>query len=439
MAVYPVMASLFIFAAALTARVPGPMALLLVPLTALAVWSNARSMGRSHLLPAYGLLLALKLGLLLYQVQFRNLPLSGVDWVHYHRFGSELVVATGGDLGVILRSSDWDLFTRITAVTYAVFGTNSQQMYFLVFVTSLVTFTYLHGAAKILLGDGRKATMVAMLFMVWPNEIVLSVTFLREMPIQLLVAASLYHFLRFWRDRRGVQLLIALTLSLLGTLMHSGVIALPIAYAYLAIRAKDRGGLQVVRSALFFLMAVLALRTPLAAPLLAKFGEFADASTLLQPGAAPDPTLADATTYYLSPDMSAVPLFQLPYRIVMFALSPLPWQATNLGTAVSVLIEGLPRLFLVAMLLMAYWRCRTGDPRRDVLLVVLLLTIVATYVVFSLGVSTYGTAMRHRAKIFPLEIILAYAAFIAGRRRGPRLSGAPPSARTFVSGLRTAP
>ena len=102
----------------------------------------------------------------------------------------------------------------------------------------------------------------------------------------------------------------------------------------------------------------------------------------------------------------------------MFALSPLPWQATTLGTAIAVLIEGLPRLFMLYMLAICYFRCRTGAPRRDALLIGLLVTIVVTYVVFSLGVSTYGTAIRHRAKLFPVEIILVYAA--AAARVGSR-------------------
>lgn len=412
-AVYPAMAALFVFAAALATGVPTAMAFVLLPLTAAAVWSNTKVLASGHFLAVYGLILALKLVLLIYQIQYRNLPLGGVDWVYYDRFGAELGLTTGGHVGAMLTSPDWDLFTKLTAVTYTWFGANSQQMYFLVFVTSLVTFTYLYGAAKLFLGEDRGAAIVAMLFMVWPNEVVMSVTFLREMPIQMLVAASLYHFLRFWHGDRWPHLLVALALSLGATLMHSGMIVVPIAFAYLAARDKDRGGLQLLRTILFIAAIAILLQTPPAAPLLSKFGEFTDPAALVEQGSTPDPAAADATTYYLSPDMSSVPLLQLPYRLVMFALSPLPWQATNIGTAISVIIEGLPRLVMVALLVLAYVRCRSGEPRRDVLLLGLLLTVLAGYIVFSLGVSTYGTAIRHRAKFFPIEILLAYASFAA--------------------------
>lgn len=409
---YPIMASLFVFAAALSFGVAPAAVVLLAFLTGLAVWTNTKLLAPSRYLHVFALLVAVKLALLVYQIQFKDLPLSGVDWRFYHQFGSLLVTETQGDLGQIV-TSDYDLFTRLTAVVYSVFGTDPKQMYFVVFVTSLVTFRYIYGAAEILLKDRLAAQRVALLFMVWPNEIVLSVTYLREMPIQMLLAASLYHYLRFWNDRGPQHLVLALGLSLAATLMHSGVIAVPVAYAYLAVRARDRGGIQVVRTALFAVVAVLFLSSPTAAPLLAKFGDLSDASTVLDLGAASD--AASATTYYLNPGLGDTPLIQLPYRFVMFALSPLPWQATTVGTAIAVLIEGLPHLFMVYLLVVCFRRCRTGQPRHDALLVVLLLTIVVSYVVFSLGVSTYGSAMRHRAKLFPIEIILAYAAATASR------------------------
>lgn len=411
---YPIMASLFVLAAAMFFSVAPAAVGLLVVLTGLAVWTNTRVLQGSRYLHWYAVTLAVKLALLAYQIQFKNLPMSGVDWRFYHQFGVLLATQANGDVGQII-TSGFDLFTRLTAVVYSVFGADPEQMYFLVFVTSLLTFRYVYGATEILLKDQVAAQRVALLFMLWPNEVVLSVTFLREMPIQMLVAASLYYFLRFWNGKGPQYLALALGLSVAATLMHSGVIAVAVAYAYLAIRAKDRAGIQVVRTAVFAVVAVLFLSSPIAEPLLAKFGDLSDPSAILDLGGAGNAEAVGATTYYLNPGLGDAPLIQLPYRFVMFALSPLPWQATTAGTAIAVLVEGLPRLFMVYMLVVCFRRCRTGSPRHDVLLVVLLLTIVVSYIVFSLGVSTYGTAMRHRAKLFPLEIILVYAAATVSR------------------------
>jgi len=429
---YPIMASLFVFAAALSFGVAPAAVVLLAILTGLAAWTNTKVLAPGRYLHLYALLVTVKLALLVYQIQFKNLPLSGLDWRFYHQFGSLLVTETQGDLGQII-TSGYDLFTRLTAVIYSVFGTDPEQMYFVVFVTSLVTFRFIYGAAEILLKDRVAAQRVALLFMVWPNEIVLSVTFLREMPIQMLLAASLYYFLRFWNDRGPQHLALALGLSLAATLMHSGVIAVPVAYAYLAIRDRDRAGVQFVRTAVFAVVAVAFLNSPAAAPFLAKFGDLSDPSAILDLGGAGNAEAMGATTYYLNPGLGDAPLIQLPYRLVMFALSPLPWQATTAGTAIAVLIEGLPRLFMVYLMMVCFRRCRKGEPRHDALLVVLLLTVVVSYVIFSLGVSTYGSAMRHRAKLFPIEIILAYAAATASRvgqhhsQRAARTSRATPA------------
>lgn len=411
---YPIVAALFVLAATVSFGVAPGAVVLLVVLTGLAVWSNT-SVLTGRYLNWYALILGVKLMLLVYQIQFKNLPLSGVDWVYYHRFGAQLATELNGDLLAIVTSPDWDLFTRLTAVVYSVFGAAPEQVYFFVFITSLLTFRYIYGAAELFLRDRRSAQRVALLFMVWPNEIVLSVTFLREMPIQMLVAASLYHFLRYWRDRSPSQLLVALAMSLAATAMHSGVIALPVIYAYLAIRARDRGGLQLGRTIVYAVAVVLLLSAPIAAPLLSKFGDLSQASTAVDLGGDGGVEAVAATTYYLNPNLGDAPLVQLPYRLVMFALSPLPWQANTAGTALAVAVEGLPRLFMVAMLLMAFNRCRTGTPKTDVPLLGLLAMVLATYVIFSVGVSTYGTAMRHRAKIFPIEIILAYGAWSMAR------------------------
>lgn len=420
---YPIIVSLFVLAAALSFDVAPAAVGSLGVLTGLAVWTNTRVLQGGRYLHIYALILAAKLALLVYQIQFKNLPLSGTDWRFYHQFGVLHAMEANGSVGQIITSGDFDLFTRLTAVVYSVFGADPEQMYFFVFITSLLTFRYIYGAAEILLKDEVAAQRVVLLFMIWPNEIVLSVTFLREMPIQMLVAASLYYFLRFWNGKGPQHIALAMSLSLAATLMHSGVIAVPVTYAYLAIRTKDRAGLQVVRTAAFAVVAVLFLSSPMAEPLLAKFGDLSDPSTKLDLGGTGGSEAVSATTYYLNPGLGDAPLIQLPYRFVMFALSPLPWQATTAGTAISVLIEGLPRLLMVYMLVACFRRCRTGQPRHDVLLVGLLATIVVSYVIFSLGVSTYGTAMRHRAKLFPVEIILVYAAATASRVGQRRIRG----------------
>lgn len=411
---YPIMAALFVLAAALLFDVAPAAVGLLAVLTGLAVWTNTKVLAPGRYVHFYALILAAKLALLVYQIQFKNLPLSGVDWRFYHQSGALLATDTNGHLSQII-ASQYDLFTRLTAVVYSVFGMDPEQMYFVVFITSLVTFRYVYGAAEILLKNRVAAQSVALLFMVWPNEIVMSITFLREMPIQMLLAASLYYFLHFWSGRGPQHLALAIGLSLAATLMHSGVIAVPIVYAYLAVRAREGGGIQIVRTAGFAVLAFAVLRSPVASPFLAKFGDLSDPSMILDLGGAGYAEAVGATTYYLNPGLGDAPLIQLPYRFIMFALSPLPWQATNLSTAVSVVIEGLPRLLMVTMLLLCYRRCRTGEPRRDILLLGVLFAIVATYVIFSPGVSTYGSAIRHRAKLFPIEIILAYATFTAGR------------------------
>lgn len=419
---YSIFAGLLVLTIATAVGVSVSMVVVVSVLVCLGVQANLRFVVGTQYLSAYLLLLALKFTLLPYQILYQNLPMGGVDWRFYDMFGVQLMRDSDRNLIEIFGNADWDLFTRFTAAVYAVFGADPTQMYFLVFASSLGAFSYICRAGAQVIGrlGGIRA---AMLFMVWPHQIVMSVTFLREMPIQLLVAFSLYHFLCFWNLRKPAQAVVAITASLVATLMHSGMIVLPIAFSYLAIRNPRRRGIQVFRTMLFVLMLFLILRSPAAAPLLSKFDGLTDASALLQAeGALVGADSSDATTYYLSSEMSTVPIYQLPYRLVMFVFSPFPWQATSLGTGVAVLIEGLPRFALVGLLLACYPRFRSGNPRRDTLVVGLLLTLLAGYIVFCMGSSTYGTAIRHRSKFFPIEAVLACAAYSVGPLRGRIIS-----------------
>lgn len=95
---FPVMAGLLVFAGALVRSVGLGTALLLA-LTAEGVRSNRKVLEDSRFLALHGVLPAAKLMILVHQVMYRNLPLGGVDWPSYHRFGSQIVLDAGGSLG----------------------------------------------------------------------------------------------------------------------------------------------------------------------------------------------------------------------------------------------------------------------------------------------------------------------------------------------------
>jgi len=104
--------------------------------------------------------------------------------------------------------------------------------------------------------------------------------------------------------------------------------------------------------------------------------------------------------------------WKIPVRYGAFLFSPLvPFMVRSqrhlLGLVDAALYLGL------FFLLVRHWRTVTSNRPALVLLVV----VLGLFLVYTLGVSNFGTAIRHRAKISPLLLVLAAGLPWVKRRR----------------------
>jgi hypothetical protein len=114
---------------------------------------------------------------------------------------------------------------------------------------------------------------------------------------------------------------------------------------------------------------------------------------------------ANTTYLYHIPTTVEAFITQIPYRFIMFTLSPLPWQVYDIPTFIAWLFDGIFQLFfffkIIILLFDNHPRSRFG---RETKRVVLLVFFCVNFI-FALGTADYGTAIRHRAKIFPMMMI----------------------------------
>lgn len=371
----------------------------------------------------YTLAFGVKWLLVLYQSVYKNLPLGGSDWELYHYRAEQLNLLHESTWDILSSSSN--LFIRLVGAVYHWFGVYPVLIYFLVFATSLVTFRYIYLATLELTQSRRLSQTAALLFMVWPIEVIHSVTFLREMPIQMLVAISFYYFALFADSLRINSLIIAVLFAGLSAMMHSGMIVVMFVYLFVGVSASSRRGvdaLNPLRLIVFALLVVLLLTSPVITSMTEKFD-----------GVSADDLLAERhntgrTSYVTGAPSSLVQLIiWTPYRVTMYALSPLPWQVASADSLLAWLLDGLLRIWLVYHLVEYLVKSREQTPKGRVFKTTLMLVLVLTYVVFALGTFNYGTAMRHRTKIFPIEIIGAYACGQMLRQRQSCGSGVRPT------------
>lgn len=97
-------------------------------------------------------------------------------------------------------------------------------------------------------------------------------------------------------------------------------------------------------------------------------------------------------------------LWQTPIRVAAFLFTPFPWTVTNLIDVLG-LFDALLYLVLIRNLVRVIPRYKGNWP-----IVGAIILVGALVLVFAMGTSNYGTAIRHRAKMAPIFIALAAGA-----------------------------
>lgn len=279
--------------------------------------------------------------------------------------------------------------------------------------------------------DGRIARMIAWGAALFPQLVLHSVLFLREIPVSFCLAAASLCAVRYVKRNNLVYAVWFAFWIVLGALFHSAVIlALP-AFLLGSMLARPRGVQGKVKyyainaAAALVLVGVVYFVNETGYGL-GKFGGSLDEAldTFEQQemrathGGAAFPEwmrirggLSDA--------------WKIPVRFVAFLFAPLiPFMVRSPGHLLGV-IDAALYLFL-------FWQIfrNWGAIRENRAVVVLLVVMLVLFLGYSLGVSNFGTAIRHRAKIAPMLLLLgAGLPYLRRVRSGARRPAAAPVRR----------
>lgn len=367
--------------------------------------------------------------LLLVLNAFIKIPfLAGVDWVNFDSYARSASESSDNLLGIWQNSID--LFVFICALVYKVFGASAEQLYFYIFPAALVLARYIYKTTFLITGKEKYAVLSLFIATLWPVNIVFSVALLREIPIQLLVAISFYHFIRYYKDKKNTRSLAISFLTVTGAIMmHSGMVGLLIAYLYVIIQRKFFKSVKPIRvRALLVMIPVIVLisLTPLWVPLSSRFGVLNTDDGAVRSLQQQQDYLGSASTNYIdsAPNNITEVIISAPYRFIMFALSPLIWQVRDVGTAVAFLVDGLLQLWFAYITIILIRNRKKLEPYYQQILTAAYLCIFFTYLIFSFGTSNYGTAMRHRAKIAPVVMVVVVVYSLERKRISNKMKAA---------------
>ncbi len=310
------------------------------------------------------------------------------------------------------------LYVWLMSVVYALVGRSTLLIQSINVLLGTLLVLAIWRLACELSSDTKTRRRVAWLMALCPSLIFFSSVLLREVAVSYPLALSVLYLVRWYRERRVSLAIVAVANLLLSMAFHSGGLAvLLFAGLWLIgswLRALLSGQLETLgRSTLALVIGLAVVGIVLASG----FGQqkfdglqSGDLSVLSER----QEGFAHGRAAYLE-DLHATStadlIWQTPIRVTYFLFAPFPWMLETGADAFGV----LDSLLFVGLI---GWAIRNRKAVSDVPVRALTLGVFgAMAVVFAIGVSNYGTALRHRNKMLPL--LIAAAASIPGRRKAP--------------------
>lgn len=244
----------------------------------------------------------------------------------------------------------------------------------------------------------------------FPNSMIISAIFLRESFITFFVSLSLYFFSKWLFSSKVKHIVWALIFLLPGIALHTGVVGMILGYGF-AMLFFDRKSNRFkftkpnVSYGLILLIVMLVAFILLDDVILNKFQNLQEVDDLYNRIS----YSSDGGSSYLE-GIQVTNFVQFimyaPIRAFYFISSPLPWDWRGIFDVVSFLIDSI----LYVYILYYFIANRKKLQKNKTNIIIFLLMIIGDLVIFGVGVSNAGTAMRHRQKL--ISIFLVFFALV---------------------------
>ncbi|KKK33915.1 hypothetical protein WN59_09920 [Salinicoccus sediminis] len=333
-----------------------------------------------------------------------EIPHSGNDTENFYRTG----VMVSENLSMLGESVYGGVYSHMLGILFNIYG---DDRLFAQYLNILIAMTAILIVIRIfrMLGIPHRVQLMLVLVMgFFPHSLIFSGILLRESIISLMVVMSLYCFIRWFKDKERAGAVLSVVLVLLGASFHSAIIGMLLGYlfGFIFYRHDEKAFRFTLESVVPFSIFALILTYILVFPsIVSGLPIFNKVDQVLNNNdniyEAFTSTRGD--TAYLS-GLEVNNLFQVilfaPVKIVYFIASPMPWSIRNFNDLISFFLDGVFYLFSLAIFV------RNIDViRKRPILGILLISIFAGWLIFGLGISNAGTALRHRFKFFYMVIV----------------------------------
>lgn len=261
--------------------------------------------------------------------------------------------------------------------------------------------------SKMIFNDEKKSKKVLLIIALFPNLLRFSAYFTsRETLFVFLLLLAIKNLYLYYKNRKYKYVLRFIIVTIINTIIHVSAIALFIVLFLMFIRnSKNKKELfgVIIFAVLITLLGIFLFKNNIGTEklYLNKGGLDAEKISWIQEAS------ADGRAAYLkgfSSNNIVITIFQIPIRIIYFLYTPFIWMVREVIDLLG-LLDAILYIWITFLVLKVYKQRKKKN--KKLFEVYLFYAIFAMILMFSIGTSNYGTAIRHRAKLIIPLIVLA--------------------------------
>ena len=334
--------------------------------------------------------LMLRMAALYYDRTVAWLPFNTTDAQRFH----ELSVETANALPDVLLEHFTGFYSQVLGVIYYIFGPYQFWGHFLNISFVMLAATKLLDIADLMKLTLTNKKIMSFIWMFAPIPFLMSYALLREGSMYYFVVLSIYYFLKWTKDYRLFNIIMAVLSVYIGSKYHEGLIAVAVPYLYAFIfydRQKNKikmNGLNIACMTTAFIV------------FLAFIGSEAGQEYIQKTNAETGGGSAYLTNLKVETPIEF--LFAGPIKAVFLVYSPMPWLVRNPMDIITLLLDSSLWIYTTYLFVKNY---KTIDSRYKLLM----LCIILGGFVYGMGTLNTGTAIRHRNKLMAFTLVLLMA------------------------------
>ena len=334
--------------------------------------------------------LMLRMAALYYDRTVAWLPFNTTDAQRFH----ELSVETANALPDVLLEHFTGFYSQVLGVIYYIFGPYQFWGHFLNISFVMLAATKLLDIADLMKLTLTNKKIMSFIWMFAPIPFLMSYALLREGSMYYFVVLSIYYFLKWTKDYRLFNIIMAVLSVYIGSKYHEGLIAVAVPYLYAFIfydRQKNKikmNGLNITCITTAFIL------------FLAFIGSEAGQEYIQKTNAETGGGSAYLTNLKVETPIEF--LFAGPIKAVFLVYSPMPWLVRNPMDIITLLLDSSLWIYTTYLFVKNY---KTIDSRYKLLM----LCIILGGFVYGMGTLNTGTAIRHRNKLMAFTLVLMMA------------------------------